>query len=99
MAAKAARSIGMRDLAPGARREALAREWLVTNGLGGYSSGTIGGVGGRRHHPLLVARLPPPFGRRVLLGDFAARVTLANRGRASLRRRQSGILRRFRPGG
>jgi predicted glycogen debranching enzyme len=44
----------------------LSREWLVTNGLGGYASGTISGAITRRYHGLLIAALPAPFGRMVL---------------------------------
>src|SRR5712692_9932805 len=54
---------------------ALRREWLVTNGLGGYASGTIAGVITRRYHGLLVATLAPPVERTVLVGgtiDWAA---------------------------
>ena len=51
------------DLAAG-----LHREWLVTNGLGGYASGTLAGVATRRYHGLLVAALTPPVGRTVLVG-------------------------------
>ena len=47
----------------------LAREWLVTNGLGGYAAGTIGGAPSRRYHGVLIAALPPPHGRRLLLSD------------------------------
>jgi glycogen debranching enzyme len=47
---------------------ALRREWLVTNGLGGYASGTLAGVATRRYHGLLVAALAPPAGRTVLVG-------------------------------
>src|SRR6266446_2287639 len=53
---------------------ALRREWLVTNGLGGYASGTIAGVNTRRYHGLLVAALAPPVERTVLVAgsiDFA----------------------------
>src|SRR6266404_2806662 len=42
---------------------AEAREWLVTNGIGGYASGTIAGGITRRYHGLLVAALQPPVGR------------------------------------
>ncbi|MGN6673370.1 MAG: glycogen debranching enzyme N-terminal domain-containing protein, partial [Thermomicrobiales bacterium] len=35
----------------------LRREWLVTNGLGGYASGTLAGPATRRYHGLLVAAL------------------------------------------
>jgi predicted glycogen debranching enzyme len=44
-----------------------AREWLVTNGLGGYASGTVGGANTRRYHGLLVASLRPPLGRTVMV--------------------------------
>ena len=46
---------------------ALSREWLVTNGLGGFASGTVAGVNTRRYHGLLVAALQPPVQRMVLL--------------------------------
>ena len=54
------------------------REWLVTNGLGGYSSSTVAGVVTRRYHGLLVASLPAPFGRYVMLNHLLERVRLAN---------------------
>ena len=41
----------------------LDREWLVTNGLGGYASGTVSGAVTRRYHGLLIAALPAPLGR------------------------------------
>ncbi|MEM9543335.1 MAG: amylo-alpha-1,6-glucosidase [Cyanobacteria bacterium P01_E01_bin.42] len=43
------------------------REWLVTNGSGGYGAGTISGLLTRRYHGLLVAALNPPLGRTLLL--------------------------------
>lgn len=46
---------------------AAAREWLVTNGIGGYASGTVAGVLTRRYHGLLVAALEPPLGRTLML--------------------------------
>ncbi|HEX5047063.1 MAG TPA: amylo-alpha-1,6-glucosidase [Gammaproteobacteria bacterium] len=58
------------------RRRALAREWLVTNGLGGYASGTVGGAPARRYHGLLIAALPAPHGRRLLLGEAIERLVL-----------------------
>src|SRR5215217_710563 len=50
------------DLAAG-----LTREWLVTNGLGGYASATLPGVLSRSYHGLLVAALEPPVARTVLV--------------------------------
>ena len=44
----------------------LTREWVVTNGLGGYASGTISGAITRRYHGLLIAALPAPHGRMVM---------------------------------
>lgn len=48
----------------------LRREWLVTNGLGGYASGTLAGVNTRSYHGLLVAALNPPVDRTVLVGGM-----------------------------
>ena len=45
----------------------LRREWLVTNGLGGYASGTLAGIATRRYHGWLVAALAPPVDRTVLV--------------------------------
>src|SRR5213592_2826412 len=58
------------------REELLTREWLVTNGLGGYASGTIAGVATRRYHGLLIAALPAPLGRCVMLGQVTEMVRL-----------------------
>jgi predicted glycogen debranching enzyme len=57
----------------------LRREWLVTNGLGGYASHTVVGVVTRRYHGLLVAALPAPLGRMVLLNHLLERVRLVDR--------------------
>lgn len=58
-------------------REILRREWLITNGLGGYASGTICGMVSRRYHGLLVAALPAPFGRVVMLNHLAEHLRLS----------------------
>ncbi len=50
--------------------ECLTREWLVTDGLGGYASGSVPGPHTRRYHALLVAPLAPPLGRHVLLAQL-----------------------------
>ena len=49
---------------------AESREWLVTNGIGGYASGTVAGTLTRRYHGLLVAALQPPLGRTQLVALF-----------------------------
>ncbi len=50
--------------------QALTREWLVTNGLGGFASSTIAGANTRRYHGLLVAALKPPGGRTMTLAKI-----------------------------
>jgi predicted glycogen debranching enzyme len=62
------------DLAAG-----LRREWLVTNGLGGYASGTLAGINTRRYHGLLVAALAPPVARTVLVGGLVEWASYAGR--------------------
>src|ERR1700704_2095395 len=54
------------DNAQMSRELLLNREWLVTNGLGGYASGTVSGAITRRYHGLLIAALPAPLGRMVM---------------------------------
>jgi predicted glycogen debranching enzyme len=44
-----------------------SREWLVTNGLGGFASGTLLGIPTRRYHGLLVANLARPKGRYIMI--------------------------------
>src|SRR5580704_17431534 len=51
-------------------------EWLVTNGLGGYASGTLSGIITRRYHGYLIAALPAPFGRVVMLNQLGERLDL-----------------------
>ena len=46
---------------------AASREWLATNGIGGFASGTVAGLLTRRYHGLLVAALKPPLGRTLLV--------------------------------
>ena len=59
--------------------EPATREWLVTNGLGGYASGTVSGVVTRRYHGLLIAALPAPHGRVVMLSHLWDRLRLPDR--------------------
>ena len=46
------------------------REWLVTNGIGGFASGTMAGSLTRRYHGLLIAALKPPLGRTLLVSKL-----------------------------
>ncbi|MEW6446572.1 MAG: amylo-alpha-1,6-glucosidase [Bacillota bacterium] len=50
------------------------REWLVTNGLGGFASGTLIGVNTRRYHGLLIAALAPPVKRYLFLAKLDERI-------------------------
>ena len=64
----------------------LTREWLVTNALGGYASGTIGGANTRRFHGFLIAALPAPAGRTMMFNHLEETLE----GPADLRWRLSG---------
>ena len=58
---------------------ALRREWLETNGLGGFASSTINGINTRRYHGLLVAATKPPVGRFVLLSKLEETLLVSDR--------------------
>ncbi|MFC1855726.1 amylo-alpha-1,6-glucosidase [Thermodesulfobacteriota bacterium] len=51
-------------------QSAIKKEWLVTNGIGGYASSTLVGCNTRRYHGLLVASLNPPVERTVLVSKL-----------------------------
>ncbi|MBA2244746.1 MAG: glycogen debranching enzyme N-terminal domain-containing protein [Gemmatimonadetes bacterium] len=70
------RTLSWEDAAPEDQERLLAREWLVTNGLGGYASSTVYGVSTRRYHGLLIAALPAPLGRVVMLNHLLEEVRL-----------------------
>ncbi|HEY2342319.1 MAG TPA: glycogen debranching enzyme N-terminal domain-containing protein, partial [Chthoniobacteraceae bacterium] len=70
------RSIVIQNLSDGEASEALSREWLQTNGLGGYASGTISGHVSRRYHGLLIAALPAPLGRIVMFNHLSECVAM-----------------------
>jgi predicted glycogen debranching enzyme len=57
----------------------VRQEWLVTNGLGGYASGTVAGAMTRRYHGWLVAALPNPLGRMMMLNALSERLRLPDR--------------------
>ncbi|MCS6830611.1 MAG: amylo-alpha-1,6-glucosidase [Armatimonadota bacterium] len=51
---------------------ACRKEWLLTNGIGGFACGTVNGLRTRRYHGLLTAALPPPTGRVLVLAEMEA---------------------------
>ena len=55
---------------------ASRREWLETNGIGGFASSTVAGMNTRRYHGLLVAAIKPPVERYVLLSKFEERLVI-----------------------
>ena len=55
------------------------REWLETNGIGGFSSSTITGLNTRRYHALLTAATRPPVGRMVLLSKLEETLVVEGR--------------------
>ena len=64
-------------LRDGKETSLVDHEWLVTNGMGGYSSGTVAGPITRRYHGLLVAALSNPLGRTVMLNAIDDELTPA----------------------
>jgi predicted glycogen debranching enzyme len=59
--------------------QALDKEWVVGNGIGGFASGTVSGINTRRYHALLVAALEPPVERTVLLNNIDEEVQIEDR--------------------
>ncbi len=60
------------------------QEWLVANGLGGYASGTVHGIPTRRYHGLLVAALPNPAGRVMMLSSLPCQLRLPDATRVNV---------------
>jgi predicted glycogen debranching enzyme len=59
-------------------KDFLEKEWIHTNGIGGYASSTISGSNSRRYHGLLVASLNPPTDRRVLVNKIDEQIKLSS---------------------
>src|SRR5262249_30636893 len=78
------RTMTWNNTADGDSEALLTREWLVTNGLSGYASSTLAGVLTRRYHGVLIAALPTPFGRRVMLSDIVEEVEFADGSRVAI---------------
>jgi predicted glycogen debranching enzyme len=65
----------------------ITREWLETNGLGGFACSSIAGVNTRRYHGLLTAALHPPVGRTLLLAKLEETLVISDPSGGSLERR------------
>ncbi len=87
---KLIRRIDLKQASRENARKLLNQEWLVTNGLGGYASGTISGVVTWRYHGLLIAALPAPLGRMVLLNHVAEHIVLPDGRRVQIGGAESG---------
>ncbi len=70
------RAMPWRGVNPHPAEPHLMHEWLVTNGLGGYASGTVSGAITRRYHGLLIAALPAPLGRTMMLNALSEQLRL-----------------------
>jgi predicted glycogen debranching enzyme len=57
---------------------AIQKEWIITNGLGGYASSTVLGINTRKYHGLLVAAFHPPGDRRVCLAKLDEEINIGN---------------------
>ena len=60
-------------------KDGIEREWLITNGIGGYCSSTIFGINTRKYHGLLVAPLTPPARRHLILSKIDESITIENK--------------------
>lgn len=60
-------------------KDGITKEWLITNGIGGYSSSTILGINTRKYHGLLVAPLLPPGRRYLVLSKLDESIEIENR--------------------
>ena len=56
----------------------LKKEWLITNGLGGFASSTVLGINTRKYHGLLIAPLTPPARRYLILSKLDESIKIGN---------------------
>jgi predicted glycogen debranching enzyme len=75
----------------GGLAEACSREWLETNGIGGFACSTIAGLNTRRYHALLTAATRPPVGRIVLLSKMEETLALGEQRFELSANRYSGV--------
>lgn len=73
-------------------KAASGREWLETNGIGGFASSTILGLNTRRYHGLLVAATKPPVGRFVLLSKLEETIVIDGKSYGLSANRYPGVV-------
>lgn len=56
----------------------IRREWILSNGIGGFASSTVLGANTRRYHGLLIAPLIPPANRHLLVSKLDESITIQN---------------------
>ena len=59
--------------------EGITKEWMITNGIGGYAASSILGINTRKYHGLLVAPLTPPARRHVILSKVDESIDVEGR--------------------
>ena len=60
-------------------KSGLTKEWVITNGIGGFASQTVLGINTRKYHGLLVAPLDPPSRRFVILSKMDESITVGDK--------------------
>lgn len=59
--------------------EGINREWLITNGIGGFASSTVIGINTRKYHGLLIAPITPPARRYMILSKLDESIQIGNK--------------------
>lgn len=59
-------------------KEGIRREWVISNGIGGYAGSSLIGANTRKHHGLLIASLHAPTNRRVILNRIAEEISFGD---------------------
>ena len=59
--------------------DGITKEWIITNGIGGYCASTVFGINTRKYHGLLVAALTPPARRHVILSKLDESIEINNK--------------------
>lgn len=60
-------------------KDGIRKEWIITNGIGGFCSSTVIGANTRRYHGLLVAALNPPASRHLILSKLDESICIGNK--------------------